>query len=751
MEAPNLHELLDLPRLNTLMGLLHDATGIPVALLTPGGEIAVATGWQDVCTKFHRVHPVTCARCHESDAYINQHLGDQECLAYRCRNGLWDAAVPILVAGTHVGTLFVGQFRMTGEELDHALIERQAAECGFDAEAYRAAWQRTPVFSQDQLDRVLQCCRGFVGFLAESGQTRMRLTHDLRWRREIERQLHSNLQFVEALLSAIPNPIYSKDVNGVFQSCNVAFSEHILGLPRQQILGKTLFELDAAVSPDFALLCAQQDLNLISEPGVQQFEATVVCADGVPREFLFNTATCNDADGKVFAIVGVMIDMSDQRHVERRLREQARVLRDTNEALQAAHQAAEEASRAKNAFISTISHEIRTPMTAILGYVELVRDMVGAPADYDPQAIHEQLDVVTRNGQHLLQLINDLLDVSKMESGRLDVERLACEPGAIVRDVETLMRVAAEAKELELRIHLEGPQPKRIYTDPMRLRQILVNLIGNAIKFTAVGTVTLVVRLVLEHGKPLLEFTVEDTGIGMSSAELARLFQPFGQADASITRRFGGTGLGLTISKQLANLLGGDITATSQPGVGSRFVVTVATGPLEAAAFARVPQAVSSPVAKQERLNCRVLLADDGLDNQRLFRVFLEKSGAAVDVVDNGAAAVEAALGAESRNTPYDVIFMDMQMPVMDGCTATRKLRAAGYARPIIALTAHAMTGKRQECVEAGCTDYVTKPTSRQTLIAAVQRNLDAVNGLKVTSAAVTSETLDAHVREDNG
>jgi len=425
------------------------------------------------------------------------------------------------------------------------------------------------------------------------------------------------------------------------------------------------------------------------------------------------------------------------RQHEKRLRESNTQLTDALERekrisgkLEAISKAAEAANLAKSRFLASMSHEIRTPMTAIMGYMDLLIEEHG-----DRPATLDKLCVMKRNGQHLLEIINDILDLSKIEAGRLKVEIIECSPCEIVSDVASLMRVRARTKDLAFEVEYAGPIPKTVRTDPTRLRQILINLLGNAIKFTMAGGVRLVVRLTGGTGAhPLLQFDVVDTGIGLNEDQIQRVFQPFQQGDAATARRFGGTGLGLTISRRLAEMLGGDITVHSRPGEGSTFRITVATGPIdrsemlepsEAATFQRSPgedQPDSTP--NGGKLDCRILLAEDGPDNQRLIALVLRKAGAEVTVVENGQLAMHRALAARQQGRPFDVILMDMQMPVLDGYQATRALRSQGYRQPIIALTANAMASDRTECLEAGCDEFITKPIDRRKLIDAIRQRV---------------------------
>jgi two-component system, sensor histidine kinase len=399
--------------------------------------------------------------------------------------------------------------------------------------------------------------------------------------------------------------------------------------------------------------------------------------------------------------------------------------------LQRAKDAAESATHSKSEFLANMSHEIRTPITAILGFVEVLLE------EQQGDQGKEELATIQRNGEHLLAIINDILDISKIEARRMSVECIPCSPLQVVADVNSLMHVRASAKGLALRVEFHTPIPETIQTDPTRVRQILLNLIGNAIKFTEVGEIKLLVSF-LPGDRPLMQYDVIDMGIGITEKELQNLFQQFSQAEISTARRFGGTGLGLVISKRLAEMLGGDvILVKSQPGIGSHFRMTVATGPVEADHMLEMPnlltlqETVRHGVTEQKvtpsiLLSGSILLAEDGPDNQRLISHILTKAGAEVTIVDNGKKATDAARAAAKAGHPFDLILMDMQMPVMDGYEATMALREEGYTGWIVALTAHAMASDRQKCLNAGCNDYATKPIQRQEFFATLAKYVGA-------------------------
>jgi CheY-like chemotaxis protein len=362
-----------------------------------------------------------------------------------------------------------------------------------------------------------------------------------------------------------------------------------------------------------------------------------------------------------------------------------------------------------------MSHEIRTPLGAVIGFSELL-----VSEEMSPSERVNSVGVIKRNGLLLSNIINDILDLSKVEAGKLEIEKIDVPFSDVMKEIGSVLNLEAVEKGIELKVASEGMIPNQIKTDPLRLRQILLNIVGNAIKFTRHGSVSVNVKLATaENGSPKLVFVVKDTGEGISPDQVERLFTPFTQADVSTTRRFGGTGLGLVLSKKLANTLGGDVVLSETvPGKGSTFTITIDPGLTEQIFFesSAIPAANVMPFPVKKRdLNLKflkILIVDDSSDNQALIKKILTSAGAHVETANNGQEGFDKAMSED-----FSLILMDLQMPKMDGYEATRLLRENGYKKPIIALTAHAMKEERQRSLQSGFDDHLTKPIDHDILI----------------------------------
>ncbi len=487
----------------------------------------------------------------------------------------------------------------------------------------------------------------------------------------------------------------------------------VLDLKGQVVLANQAFASMVDKAPDELLGFRAADFPWVGNDGSPSADADYpwlkALREGVPQKnqmvrlqpsaetrctFMTNCSPVLGSGGKPG---GVLVSFDDVTQLEEK---EVELRKSKNEA--------EAANRAKSEFLANMSHEIRTPMNAILGFTEVLKRGYGR----GEQDSRKYLNTIHSSGKHLLELINDILDLSKVESGRLEIEKSRFAPHLSIHEVVQVLGVRAREKGITLAFVPQGPIPETIHSDPARLRQIVTNLVGNAIKFTQQGGVSVVARLDRSSSEPRLIIEVTDTGIGMPADKLDAIFDPFVQADTSITRRFGGTGLGLAISRRFAQALGGDITVRSELGIGSTFTVTLEAGPLDGVKLLEPREALAADselkVVRSERWAFpagRVLVVDDGDENRELVRLVLEEAGLRVDGAENGQVGVDKALGA-----PFDVILMDIQMPVMDGLTATQMLRGKGVETPIVALTANAMKGFEQELLAGGFTDYMTKP-----------------------------------------
>jgi signal transduction histidine kinase/ActR/RegA family two-component response regulator len=440
--------------------------------------------------------------------------------------------------------------------------------------------------------------------------------------------------------------------------------------------------------------------------------------DHTTRWFAGRGRVLCDEEGHPVRMVGVNFDVTDRKDADVQLR--------------AAREQAESANRAKSEFLANMSHEIRTPLTAILGCADALSPRL---TEDGPR---QMVEMIRNQGRLLLGILNDVLDLSKIEAGKLEICREPASLPAILADVRGLMQGLADEKRLTLETVYDTPIPDRVETDPLRLRQVLINLVSNAVKFTDRGTVRIRVACDACEPEARLLLTVEDTGVGISREKLAVIFEAFQQGDAWAARRAGGTGLGLTICQRLVRLLGGEIQVTSEMRRGSRFTVVLPIGPPShlflqpSTEVERRDQAAATRARDsiEMLIPSRVLIAEDTRSIQFMLQRMLDGLVNKVTVVTNGREAIDELRRAREAGKPYHVVLMDMQMPVLDGFQATEKLRADGWKTPIVALTAGAMAGDRDRCLAAGCDDYLPKPIEQQQLLAVLvkQYNLSRNN-----------------------
>ena len=541
-------------------------------------------------------------------------------------------------------------------------------------------------------------------------------------RRQVKKkgsELQSSEQLLRTILDSLDACIYLKDPNGYYLFANQAVLD-LWQARLKDVIGNTdekFFDAPTAAN------IRQFDRMVMAEGrAVRREEINTVASTGKVIVYQSTKLPLHNADGSLYGLCGISVDVTERKlaadalaHNRDQLEEQVKLR--THE-LSVAKEAAEAANMAKSAFLANMSHEIRTPMNAIMGMVGLARRRVA-----DETARH-QLDKAATAADHLLSILNDILDISKIEADRLALERVPFRLGPMLTSVTDLMNHKATEKKLALTVDMPAELAGLTFNgDPLRLSQIMTNLIANAIKFTSTGTVA--VRIRREQRGSLrdnLHFEVEDTGIGISVTDQQRLFQAFVQADGSTTRKYGGTGLGLVICKRLVELMGGEIGVSSQPGSGSLFWFTTClpVAPNDAVLPAPTFSVVAAETQLQERFpGARILLVEDEPINREVARTLLEDAGLAVYLAEDGLQAIDMA---KAEDPPYDLILMDMQMPNLNGTDASKAIRTlpAYASTPILAMTANAFEEDRQACLSAGMNDHIAKPVDPQRLYLAL-------------------------------
>jgi len=560
-----LPDIIDIKALQSLMESFQKLTGMVFAILDLKGKILVSAGWQDICTKFHRVHPETSKRCTESDTELTRGVGLGQFKLYRCKNRMWDVSTPLYIGGKHMGNLFMGQFLFTEEEPDRAFFREQARDYGFDEEEYLAALDRVPRWSHATLDTVMY----FYSQLADM----------------IAKLSYGNIKLARAMAE------------------------------KNQLIGQ----------------------------------------------------------------------------------------------LEESKKAAEQANATKSQFLANMSHEIRTPLNGVLGMLHLIKD--GGVTD----ELEMFADMAIRSGTRLTNLLGDILDLSRIEAGRMPIVR---EPFAMADIITALAETFSPlhySNQLSLGIEVFPGVPSRLLGDEIRLRQILFNLIGNGMKFTEHGEVRLEVSPLPpdRRGMARLLFIVSDTGKGIPDDKIEQICQPFIQVEGDFTRSHQGAGLGLSITYELVKAMGGTMAFDSTEGQGTRVYLmlpfSLAPG-FEAPLKPRGDQPVAVAASK------RLLVVEDDEVNRLSARLNLEKMGYQVATANHGREALDALSGGL-----YDCVLMDIQMDVMDGVEATRQIRSGNHGVldadvPIVAMTSYAMTGDREKFLAAGMDDYVAKPVQMDDL-----------------------------------
>lgn len=650
--------------------------------------------------------------------------------------GVKDHAIFMLDKDGHVATWNLGAQRTTGYDAEEIIgknyscfytedsIEAElpaknlikAAREGFfeeddlherkDGTVFWANSQLTPIYND------LGILKGFSKITRDITERKLAEERLIKVNEDLEHRIEQRTKDLKrqegqlrAVADALPVLVAEFDMNQKFLFANEACKKWLSAAdPHQEILGKSLHEI-----LDMERYAALQPyINEVLTGRRVTFERAV---GKIPEKAAFSVSLIPEFDDNqaVARFILVASDITQYKQIEEALR-RSKAMADT-------------ASAAKGAFLANMSHEIRTPLGAVLGFAELIANPEISISDRG-----NYLAAMRRNGDLLSNIINDILDLSKVEAGKFDIELVETALSDVLPDVTSLLSLQAAEKGIKLTISSDGPIPRVIRTDPLRLRQVLLNIVGNAVKFTVSGSVDVRVKQVYgDQPTPKLAFEVSDTGPGITSEIAAKLFEPFTQADPSTKRKFGGTGLGLVLSRKLARLLGGDVVLAASKSIGCTFLVTIDPGPIQATSVDGLPdkrtaQPATSALGRGDLTleGADVLLVEDALDNRLLVSRFLTIAGAKVDTAENGKEALEK-FGAKN----YSAVLMDLQMPTMDGYEAMAELKRQGTKVPVIALTAHAMKEDRLRCLAAGFHDHISKPINRQELLELLSRHID--------------------------
>ncbi|RII31159.1 MAG: hypothetical protein CXR30_04975 [Geobacter sp.] len=679
--SEEVRQIIDFQAVQELMNSFYMVTKIGVSITDLNGNILVATGWQDTCSKFNHIHTHTLANCIESSFNSSRENGPECCTIHNCKTNVLGTRTPILVGGKHIADLFLSQFFFDGETPDYEQILQHADKYGFQREQYLAALQEIPRWSRETVRNAMKFYTNLARMIARLSYKNILLSEALLEQRRVEEALLERESRLKDFMGFSPSACYLFDADLNLIYCNKS-AEEISGVPPNL---PDNMKIETVVADIKESGHYEKYIEVLRSGEPLFIDACTRSSKSGDRQFSVRAFKA----GSNLAVIWTDITGIKQAAQE----------------LLAAKEAAEAANRAKSEFLANMSHEIRTPMNGIIGMIQLLRL---TELNDEQQEYLSNIDVSAEN---LMTVINDILDLSRIEAEKLELEQVDFSLCRCLDDVVQNQLQRIQAKGLTLNeIHISPAVPDTLRGDSLRLKQILLNLINNAVKFTEKGCITITAELKEKRGEEaLIQISVADTGIGIKHENIDKIFAPFSQADASTTRKYGGTGLGLAICRRLSSLMGGSIQVESTEGSGSvfhvlmPFTVVAASGNL-----AKESRAMPASSHMWDGPALRILLAEDQEINLQFVDTILQKMGHKVITARDGREAV-----AKWEQETFDIILMDVQMPGMDGIEATRKIRGSekeGCKIPIIALTAYAMNGDCEQLLDSGFDGYVSKP-----------------------------------------
>ena len=700
MPLCSLAELIEPATLQSLMDDFYKLTRVPVSIVDSEGQVLVGVGWQDICTKFHRVHPETCQACIESDTELSAGVVAGEFRVYQCKNHMRDIATPVMVRGQQAGNVFSGQFFFDDETIDYELFSEQARRYGFDEQEYIAALDRAPRLSRGSVETALTFFVKLAQMVSRLADANLALAQNIEERRDLVRSLQHSENDLARAQAVARTGSWRLDA----RSQRLVWSAEVyrmFGVPPETPLTYELFL--AQVHPDDrASVDRAWGAALTGAP--YDIDHRIV-AGGTVKWVRERAQLEFDRQGSLTGALGTVQDITERKQLEEQLRDKADRLA--------------EANRLKDEFLATLSHELRTPLQSILGWSQML-----AQGPLDPETTQRAMASISRNALSQSQLVADILDVSRIITGKLSVDVEAVDLRSVVANAVESIRPAAAAKRLDLQIALDDRQPMCVSGDAGRLQQVFWNLMSNAVKFTPAGGR---IRVGVERLGSQVQIQVQDSGMGIAQAFLPYVFDRFSQVDSSTTRRHGGLGLGLAIVRHLVELHGGTVRAESEgEGRGATFTILLPVRAIREEKSWEQPSGEGEETLPPIRLlaagtlkGIKVLVVDDEADARDLVRAVLARSGAAVET----AASVEEAMEALAT-ARFDVLCADIGMPGEDGYELLRRVRLlpreTGGSIMAVALTAYGRAEDRMRALAAGFQQHVSKPVAPSELTAVV-------------------------------